>query len=73
MRGPSQLEMRKLLEVLLAPEGDSPAAAKALAMHIPATGVTLLGHAVAWGYSDALPPLLDAVRYRSLQCSKLML
>lgn len=62
LRGPSQPEMRALLEMLLAPEEDSPVTAKVLATRIPDTGVTLLGHAVAWGYADALPPLLDAVR-----------
>ena len=34
----------------------------ALQMQDPKSGVTLLGQAVAWGYDEALLPILDAVR-----------
>ena len=34
----------------------------ALQMQDPKSGVTLLGQAVAWGYDEAIPPILDAVR-----------
>ena len=63
MRAPSPSDMKTLLGVLLAPEEDSPATAQALLKCFHDTGVTLLGHAVAWGYSEALPPLLAAARY----------
>ena len=62
MRGPSPSDMETLLGVLLAPEEDSPATVQALLMWFHDTGRTLLGHAVAWGYSEALPPLLAAAR-----------
>ena len=34
----------------------------ALQMQDPKSGVTLLGQAVAWGYDEAMPSILDAVR-----------
>ena len=51
-----------MLELLLAPEEDSADMALALCCVDPQDGVTVLGHAVAWGYDDGLPPLLAATR-----------
>ena len=51
-----------MLELLLAPEEDSADMALALCCVDPQDGVTVLGHAVAWGYDDGLPPLLAAAR-----------
>ena len=51
-----------MLELLLAPEEDDEDMARALRIVHPLEGVTVLGHAVAWGYNDGLPPLLAAAR-----------
>ena len=51
-----------MLELLLAPEDDGEDMALALRCIIPKGGVTVLGQAMAWGYDEALPPLLAAAR-----------
>ncbi len=58
--------MTTVLEILLAPErqlADDWAAVVAAALETrdPKSGVTLMGQAVAWGYRDAIPSILDAV------------
>ena len=50
-----------VLELLLAPEEDDEDMALALRC-VSRRGVTVLGQAVAWGYYEALPPLLAAAR-----------
>ena len=56
-----QNENRAVLVLLLAPDEDCADMALALRCVTPG-GVTVLGHAVAWGYDEALPPLLAAAR-----------
>ena len=51
-----------MLELLLAPQEDDDDMAEALRTFHPTEGITVLGHAVAWGYDDSLPPLLAAAR-----------
>ena len=50
-----------VLELLLAPIRDGEDMALALRC-VSRRGVTVLGQAVAWGYDEALPPLLAAAR-----------
>ena len=66
----AQNAMGTMLEILLSrgnqlhlnkEEGVETLAA-ALVMRDAKSGVTLLGQAVAWGYDEAIPPILDAVR-----------
>ncbi len=62
--------MTAVLEILLIQErqliidaDDWPSViAAALETRDPKSGVTLLGQAVAWGYKEAIPFILDAVR-----------
>ena len=66
-----QNDMGAVLEILLIPIRATPAIEPlnccehiiaALQMQDPKSGVTLLGQAVAWGYDEAIPPILGAVR-----------
>ena len=50
-----------VLELLLPPSKDGEDMARALRC-VSRRGVTVLGQAVAWGYDEALPPLLAAAR-----------
>ena len=60
--------MTTVLELLLAPERQladtddwAEVVAAALETRDPKSGVTLMGQAVAWGYKEAIPSILDAV------------
>ncbi|CAL5221738.1 g3987 [Coccomyxa viridis] len=74
-------DMTAVLEILLIQErqliidaDDWPSViAAALETRDPKSGVTLLGQAVAWGYKEAIPFILDAVRYDSIVSSILEL
>ena len=62
-----QADMGFLLETFLNPGGELSTepyklAAAVLQLRDPKTGVTVLGQAVAWGYDEAVPPILDTVR-----------
>ena len=64
-----QNDMRLVLDTLLDPNECRNAAQaykehiqSALSMPDPKSGVTLLGQAVAWGYDQALTPILHAIR-----------
>ncbi len=62
-----QVDRGILLDLLLNPGDGWPTgkyelSAAALQMRNPKSGVTLLGQAVAWGYDEAIPPILTAVR-----------
>jgi len=64
-----QNDMRLVLETLLSPNKCRNAVQayrdhiqSALSTPDPKSGVTLLGQAVAWGYDQALTPILHAIR-----------
>lgn len=57
--------------ILLRPPDDGLDMAAALQAADAKSGVTLLGQAVAWGYEQALPDLLDAIRCSILASQRL--
>ena len=62
--------MGVVLGILLNPQSEpnvdsdegNPMLAVALDLRDPKTGVTMLGQAVAWGYDEAVSPIMEALR-----------